>query len=211
MLWIREDRDWFDSKYKSQIQPQIQIQIQIEKTHSNPISTPHHNPTPNPNPNPFDDGFDGGGSDTTSSIGGGDLGPEVDPWRARRDGINMRAASASDNNTWGGGDPSRNNDGVFVDRHTHELMIEQKLKPVTEETIMESIIEERSIEIEKINKGIIQVNEMFLDLSSIVKQQQNEIETIFTNAEESAAKTKEAFEQVVRANELQRDGNCIIS
>ena len=52
---------------------------------------------------------------------------------------------------------------------------------------------------------------MFLDLSSIVKQQQNEIETIFTNAEESAAKTKEAFEQVVRANELQRDGNCIIS
>ncbi len=103
------------------------------------------------------------------------------------------------------------NDGVFVDRHQHELMIEQRLKPVDEATVMAEIIEERAVEIQKIHKGIVEVNEMFADLSKFVKGQQGEIDAIFQNADEAAAKTKEAFEQVVQASQLQKDGNCAIS
>ena len=141
---------------------------------------------------------DGVGDESNSgSLGDGFLGAEHD---ARRGG----RVSQHD---W---DPG-NNDGVFVDRHQHELMIEQKLKPVDEATIMQEIIEERAVEIEKMNKGIIEVNDMFVDLSRIVKEQQFEINSIFQNAEESAAKTQEAYQQVVQANAYHQNGNCIIS
>lgn len=102
-------------------------------------------------------------------------------------------------------------DGMFVDRSMHELMIEQRLRPVDEATVMQEIIEERSIEINKVNKGLLEVQEMFADLSRIVKEQQIEIDTIFENCEESHAKTKEAHKNVLEANRLQREGFCSIS
>jgi len=101
-------------------------------------------------------------------------------------------------------------DGVFVDRSMHELMIEQRLRPVDEATVMQEIIEERTIEINKVNKGLIEVQEMFADLSRIVKEQQIEIDTIFENCEESNAKTKEAHKNVLEANRLQKEGFCAI-
>lgn len=101
-------------------------------------------------------------------------------------------------------------DGVFVDRYQHEQLIEQRLRPVDEATVLQEIIEERAVEIQKMHKGIVEVNEMFKDLANIVKGQQFEIDAIFQNAEEAAAKTKDAFEQVVQASRLQEKQNCII-
>jgi syntaxin 7 len=92
----------------------------------------------------------------------------------------------------------------------HELMIEQRLRPVDEATVMQEIIDERTIEINKVNKGLIEVQEMFADLSRIVKEQQIEIDTIFENCEESNAKTKEAHSNVLEANRLQKEGFCTI-
>ena len=102
-------------------------------------------------------------------------------------------------------------DGVFVDRSEHERQIEQKLRPVDEATVMQELIDERAEEISKVHKNIVQVNEMFVDLSRIVKEQQFEIDTIFQNVDESHVKTKEAFAHIVKADKLQRDGNCMVS
>lgn len=37
---------------------------------------------------------------------------------------------------------------------------------------MQAIIDERAVEIEKVHKGIVEINEMFVDLSRIVQEQQ---------------------------------------
>ena len=157
-------------------------------------------------------GAEGNNSDhdsaTAAAAGAGDRGVGgASSWRGSRS-LARTGSNNSTNNTYTEDyDPD---DGVFVDRHQHELMIEQKLKPVDEATIMQDIIDERAVEIQKMHKGIIEVNEMFTDLSHFVKGQQFEIDAIFQNADEAAAKTKEAFEQVVQANQLQKDGNCVM-
>ena len=48
---------------------------------------------------------------------------------------------------------------------------------------MQEIIDERAVEIDKVNKGIVELNNMFLDLSVIVKEQQvrNHNETVLKN------------------------------
>ena len=106
-------------------------------------------------------------------------------------------------------------DGTFIDRNQHErnvqMMIEERLKPVDEATIMQGIINERSEEIDKVAKGLLQVNEMFADLSKIVQKQQVEIEQIFQNAEKSHAKVEDAYEDIVQANEYQKQSQCVIS
>lgn len=62
----------------------------------------------------------------------------------------------------------------------------------------------------QVYKSLVEVNEMFADLSRIVKEQQGEIEAIHTNIEESHAKTREGFEHVVEASRLQQQANCVI-
>jgi len=52
---------------------------------------------------------------------------------------------------------------------------------------------------------------MFADLSRIVKEQQILIDTIDDNVDESHVKTQEAYENVVQASILQKEGNCSIS
>ena len=88
-------------------------------------------------------------------------------------------------------------DGIFVDRTMHELIIEQRLKAVDEATIMQEIVNERNEEITKVHKGLVEINEMFVDLSKIVKHQQAEINSIFENVDDSNARAKEAFENIV--------------
>jgi hypothetical protein len=157
-----------------------------------------HNQTNN---NPFDQ------DDEVSSDNGAVVGDIVES-SPRRSGFGSKRATPTGvvQHDW----DTNSNDGVFVDRHQHELMIEQKLRPVDEATVMAEIIEERAIEIEKMNKGIVEVNDMFIDLSRIVKEQQFEIDNIFNNAEESAAKTQEAYQQVLQANQYQKDGGCLV-
>lgn len=101
-------------------------------------------------------------------------------------------------------------DGVFFDRSIHLQMIEQKLKPIDEATIMQEIIDERSEEITKVNKGLLEVNEMFIDLSRIVQEQQVLIDTIDDNVDESYTQTKIAYDNIVEANIIQKTSNCII-
>jgi hypothetical protein len=57
----------------------------------------------------------------------------------------------------------------------------------------------------------VEVNEMFTDLSKFIKDQQVEVDKIFANTEESHARTAEAFNQIVQADRLQQEANCMIS
>jgi hypothetical protein len=102
-------------------------------------------------------------------------------------------------------------DGVFLDRLTHEQMIAKKFVAVDQATVMQEIIEERSEEISKVKQGLLEVNEMFEDLARIVKNQEVEIDAIYDQAESSHAHTAEAFKHIVSANRLQNEQNCIIS
>lgn len=52
---------------------------------------------------------------------------------------------------------------------------------------------------------------MFTDLSRFIKNQQGDVEVILSNTEESRARTAEAFNQIIEANRLQQEANCIIS
>lgn len=67
--------------------------------------------------------------------------------------VKSGAAGAFNPAIFGGG--SRNTgdpgDGDFVDRTTQELMIEQKLIPIDESTVMQEIIDDRHTEIEKVS------------------------------------------------------------
>ena len=49
------------------------------------------------------------------------------------------------------------------------------------------------------------------DKENLLNCEQSEIGQIYGNIEESHAKTKEAFANVIEANRLQQSGNCIIS
>ena len=73
-------------------------------------------------------------------------------------------------------------DGVFVQRSAQEQVILEKLIPIDEATVQAHIIEERSEAIEQIHKGLVEINEMFTDLSKLIKQQEGEVATISQNA-----------------------------
>lgn len=100
-------------------------------------------------------------------------------------------------------------DGVFVRRTEQEQDILQKLVPIDEATVQAHIIEERAVAIDQIHKSLVEINDMFTDFSHLVKQQEGEVMTIVKNAEESNAKTEEAYNQILQAERLQRE-NCVI-
>lgn len=141
----------------------------------------------------------------------GAFNPAMFATNTTRASLGPGAAGGGSGNRGAGMDDDEQEDGVFVDRTQHERMIEQMLKPVDEATVMQELIDERAVEIQKVSKGIMQVNEMFADLSRIVKEQQVEIDTIFKNVEQGHAKTKDAFQHIVQANKLQASGPCTIS
>jgi hypothetical protein len=102
-------------------------------------------------------------------------------------------------------------DGVFVERSIQELMIDQKLIAVDEATIMQEIIDDRSHEIQKVHKGLVELNEVFVEISKLVKEQETGMNTILGNTDESHVRTKEAYDHIVEANRLHASGNCSIS
>jgi len=70
---------------------------------------------------------------------------------------------------------------------------------------------EREEEIRNINRGMHQVNEIYRDLASIVSSQQEQVDTIETQMEESRANAESGLEQVHKANEKFGQSNCTIS
>jgi t-SNARE complex subunit (syntaxin) len=63
----------------------------------------------------------------------------------------------------------------------------------------------------QINAGIVQVNEMFADLARLVKEQEEEVHSIFNNVDDTHTRTKLAVAHIIEADRLQKTGSCIVS
>ena len=70
---------------------------------------------------------------------------------------------------------------------------------------------EREQEIMNINRGMHQVNEIYKDLAHIVGSQQEHVDTIETQMEESRANAEQGLKQVEKANEKYGNAQCTIS
>ena len=70
---------------------------------------------------------------------------------------------------------------------------------------------EREEEIRKINQGMHQVNAIYKDLAHIVAGQQEHVDAIETQMEDSRANAEAGLNQVQKANEQFGNAKCIIS
>lgn len=77
--------------------------------------------------------------------------------------------------------------------------------------LAEEIMREREEEIRNINRGMHQVNEIYRDLAHIVGSQQEQIDIIENQMEESKVNAESGLKQVERANEKYGSGQCLIS
>eukprot|EP01132_Coremiostelium_polycephalum_P002343 gene2343-2891_t len=74
----------------------------------------------------------------------------------------------------------------------------------SEREYQNSIIQERDEGIKKIEQSIVEINEIFLDLSNLVSEQGVMLNTIENSVISSAINTKEGVEQIRKASEYQR-------
>jgi t-SNARE complex subunit (syntaxin) len=70
---------------------------------------------------------------------------------------------------------------------------------------------EREEEIRNINRGMHQVNEIYKDLAHIVGSQQEQVDSIETQMEDSRANAESGLQQVEKANEKFGSSQCTIS
>ncbi len=70
---------------------------------------------------------------------------------------------------------------INIINHWLLCYIVQKLIGKDEASVMQELIDERSVAIEEIHKGLVEVNKMFKDLSDIVKDNQVQNSIIFIN------------------------------
>jgi t-SNARE complex subunit (syntaxin) len=70
---------------------------------------------------------------------------------------------------------------------------------------------EREAEIRNINRGMHQVNEIYKDLAHIVGSQQEQVNQIETQMEESRNNAESGLEQVQKANDKYGQSQCVIS
>jgi t-SNARE complex subunit (syntaxin) len=75
----------------------------------------------------------------------------------------------------------------------------------------ESIMREREEELRNINRGMHQVNEIYKDLAHIVGSQQEQVDAIETQMEDSRANAEAGLQQVEKANENFGATQCVIS
>ena len=89
----------------------------------------------------------------------------------------------------------------------HQRLQQMQLQ---EDRLHEEIMREREEEIRNINKGMLTVNEIYKDLAHIVGQQQEDIDQIETQMEDSRANAESGLQQVEKANEKYGSSQCSI-
>mmetsp|Transcript_12859 Transcript_12859/g.29016 ORF Transcript_12859/g.29016 Transcript_12859/m.29016 type:complete len:84 (-) Transcript_12859:189-440(-) len=77
--------------------------------------------------------------------------------------------------------------------------------------LAEQIMREREDEIRNINRGMHQVNEIYKDLAHIVESQQEQVDAIETQMEDSRANAEAGLTQIEKANDNFGSSNCVIS
>jgi len=80
----------------------------------------------------------------------------------------------------------------------------QQLQLDNDRQFMDSLIADREQGIREIEKAVVEVNEIFRDLSNLVHEQGAMIDNIESNIEESVVKTSEGVEELRKANDYQK-------
>jgi len=97
----------------------------------------------------------------------------------------------------------QNEGAMQEDEQIHHLQMQQNLN--------EEIMRERENEIRNINRGMHQVNEIYKDLAHIVGSQQEQIDQIETQMEESKVNAQQGLSHIQKANEKAGASQCTIS
>lgn len=87
---------------------------------------------------------------------------------------------------------------------------QQMQMQMQQDRLAEEMMREREEEIRNINKGMHQVHEIYKDLAHIVGSQQEQIDTIETQMEDSRANAEQGLKQVEKANEKYGNQQCTI-
>eukprot|EP00797_Seminavis_robusta_P005485 Sro1362_g266280.2 (250) ;mRNA; r:11908-12805 len=119
------------------------------------------------------------------------------------------AAKAAPRST--GADPYGGGPSPYGAHGTDAAGTQQQQLQMQQDRLAEEIMREREAEIRNINQGMHQVNEIYKDLAHIVGSQQEQIDTIETQMEESRANAEQGLKQVEKANEKYGNSQCIIS
>lgn len=85
-----------------------------------------------------------------------------------------------------------------------QQLLQTDLIPDSELEYQEQVIQEREGEIREIESGILELNEIFRDLGTIVTEQQSMLDNIERNVISVANDTQGASEELVSAHEYQR-------
>jgi t-SNARE complex subunit (syntaxin) len=101
------------------------------------------------------------------------------------------------------------NNGDSSSSTTNTYQQQQRLQ-LMEDRLHEQIMREREDEIRNINQGMHTVNEIYKDLAHIVSTQQENIDQIETQMEDSKANAENGLKQVELANEKFGTTNCIL-
>lgn len=97
------------------------------------------------------------------------------------------------------------------EKWTHPRVVSTAGSHRLTQRLHEEIMREREEEIRNINRGMHQVNEIYKDLAHIVGTQQEQIDSIETQMEDSRANAESGLKQVEKANEKFGNSQCVIS
>ncbi|KAL7461450.1 hypothetical protein ACHAXS_001874 [Conticribra weissflogii] len=101
--------------------------------------------------------------------------------------------------------------GLIGNKELKEEEYRLKQIQIQEDRINEEIMKEREQEIRNIHKSMYQVNEIYKDLAHLVDTQQEGIDQVETQMEGAKENTKEGLKHIEKANESQKEGQCVIS
>jgi len=108
---------------------------------------------------------------------------------------NNSAASSNNNNPLSFQNSSANDVNILAEQQRLQQL------QLQEDRLHEEIMREREEEIRNINHGMHTVNEIYKDLAHIVGQQQEQIDQIENQMEDSRANAESGLQQVEKANE----------
>lgn len=123
-----------------------------------------------------------------------------------------RMAKSSAGGAASGGYNANNNASSSSAHNQNSASSQQQMQlQMQQDGLSEEIMREREEEIRNINRGMHQVNEIYKDLAHIVGSQQEHVDTIETQMEESRANAEQGLKQVEKANEKYGNAQCTIS
>jgi hypothetical protein len=156
--------------------------------------------------NPFDNnhevvGFGGGGGSNSSSSRG-----------SNNDNHNDHAAASNSSRpAVSGVNGLVGSEGSYVSREEVHARLQQQMLIEGETEVNEVMINERNEAMRKINTDLHEVREIFSDLATMIEDQDEGLEAITTNVQESARAAERGRKELEKANDAQKKSTCLIS